>query len=244
MGDPAPGEDPTADPRSGPAPDPASIARRSTGQVGVERIADRDEMRAIVDHVVLGARHEVCSMLPAGPYPIQVMRSSWANDVSLLRRGVSSCALYQADATQTPEMLGYLSEFARQGAAVRVTRRVSHRTIIVDRSVVMVAVEPDTLRMPYLVIREPALVRNFREQFAGVWRDAHSVGVGPEDSLDESMVREVLALLETGVTDDVAARQLGVSTRTIRRRVAAVMDLLGASSRFEAGVKAAQTGWL
>jgi len=88
------------------------------------------------------------------------------------------------------------------------------------------------------------LVRGFFEQFAAIWRDAHSVGVGPEDSLDETLIREILEILKTGVTDEVAARQLKVSARTIRRRMAAVLDLLGASSRFEAGVKAAQTGWL
>jgi DNA-binding NarL/FixJ family response regulator len=32
--------------------------------------------------------------------------------------------------------------------------------------------------------------------------------------------------------------------RTVRRRVAAVMELLGAASRFEAGVKAVEAGWL
>ncbi len=51
-------------------------------------------------------------------------------------------------------------------------------------------------------------------------------------------------MLRSGVTDDVAARKLGVSTRTVRRRVAAVMDLLGASSRFEAGVRAVEAGWV
>ena len=57
-------------------------------------------------------------------------------------------------------------------------------------------------------------------------------------------VREMLEILQLGVTDDVAAKRLGVSVRTVRRRVAAVMELLGASSRFEAGVRAAQAGWL
>lgn len=172
------------------------------------------------------------------------MRSSWDTEIASIRRGTILRCLYQADATRTPEMLRYLGDFARAGAQVRVARRITHRTIIVDRGLVLVAVEPDTLQRPYLVIREPVLVRSFYEQFAAIWRDAHSVGVGPEDSLEETLVREILEILKTGVTDEVAARQLSVSARTVRRRVAAVMDLLGASSRFEAGVKAAQTGWL
>jgi adenosylmethionine-8-amino-7-oxononanoate aminotransferase len=51
-------------------------------------------------------------------------------------------------------------------------------------------------------------------------------------------------LLDTGLTDEAAARQLGVSVRTVRRQMAALMGKLGASSRFQAGHKAAERGWL
>jgi hypothetical protein len=212
--------------------------------VAGERIEDRSPMQRIVDTVVFGASSELCSMLPAGPWSPSVMRSSWEGDVALLRRGVTIAAIYQAESARTPEMLRYLAEFAQAGAKVRVTRRISHRTIIVDRQVAALAVEPDTLKLPYLLVREPALVRNIRAEFAALWRGAHSVGFGGEDTLADQTVRETLEVLRSGVTDDVAARKLRVSTRTIRRRVAAVMDLLGASSRFETGVRAAQAGWL
>lgn len=215
----------------------------SSSEVGVQRVDDMAELREIIDGAVLTAR-VICSMLPGGPYPIETMRRSWDAEMALIRRGTIGRSLYQADATRTPEMLRYLSEFARAGAQVRVARRITHRTIIIDQELALVAVNANTLRRPYLVIREPALVRSFFEQFAVIWRDAHSVGVGPEDSLDETLMREMLGILQTGVTDEVAAKQLNVSARTVRRRVAAVLDLLGASSRFEAGVKAAQTGWL
>jgi len=129
-------------------------------------------------------------MLPAGPYSPSVMRSSWEGDVALLRRGVTIAAIYPAESARTPEMLRYLAEFAKAGAKVRVTRRISHRTIIVDRQVAALAVEPDTLKLPYLLVREPALVRNIRAEFAALWRGAHSVGFGGEDTLADQTVRE------------------------------------------------------
>ena len=43
--------------------------------------------------------------------------------------------------------------------------------------------------------------------------------------------------------DEAVARRLGVSTRTMRRLVAATMDELGAQSRFEAGIEAARRGF-
>lgn len=46
---------------------------------------------------------------------------------------------------------------------------------------------------------------------------------------------ELLAVLASGVKDSVAEAKLGLSRRTLRRRLRAVMDKIGASSRFEAG---------
>jgi DNA-binding NarL/FixJ family response regulator len=42
----------------------------------------------------------------------------------------------------------------------------------------------------------------------------------------------------------VIARQLRLSRRTVTRRIAALLDRLGATTRFQAGVQAATRGWL
>lgn len=218
----------------------ASVGLPSEHAEGVRREYDSQVLMSLVAN----ARHEVFSLLPGGTYSPDVMRLSWDDDVALVRRGVECRAIYQADSTRTPDMLRYLGDFVRVGVKVRVARRVTHRAVIVDREVAWIATQPDTFNLPYLVVTESALVGTLRQQFVGLWRDALSVGFGAEDQLEESLVRQTLEILKTGVTDDVAAKQLGLSARTVRRRVAAVMDLLGASSRFEAGVKAAQAGWL
>ncbi|MFD0077741.1 glycosyltransferase [Streptomyces sp. NPDC127166] len=56
--------------------------------------------------------------------------------------------------------------------------------------------------------------------------------------------RESPMLLGIGCTDDIAARRLGVSLRTVRRMSSELMNGLGARSRFEAGVRATKEGWL
>ena len=226
------------------AAEAALIARAGSRDIDVARVEDRSTVRELMARMALDTRYEVCSTLPSGPYTVEHLRSSWALDVGVLRRGVAIQVIYQADAARDPAVLRYLTEFAAEGAQVRVTARVRHRTIIVDRSVAVVGVEQDSLHGPYLLVREPAMVLSFRAQFAGLWKSAHSVGVGPEDSLGSETVRETLEILKSGVTDEVAARRLGVSVRTVRRRVAAVLELLGAASRFEAGVKAVEAGWL
>ncbi|MET4063308.1 DNA-binding CsgD family transcriptional regulator/predicted transcriptional regulator [Frigoribacterium sp. PvP120] len=56
--------------------------------------------------------------------------------------------------------------------------------------------------------------------------------------------RDLLALVAAGATDEVIAAQLGVSPRTLRRRLRDLFDELGASNRFHAGVEAARRGWV
>ena len=222
----------------------ALIQRAGLDNGAVLRIDDRETILDLLSTVAAQTRHEVCTALPGGPYDPGYLRGSWDKDIGALRRGVDIRGLYQADAARSPEVLRFMTEFVAQGAKVRVAARVRHRMIIVDRELVLVSVHEDSLSVPFLVVREPAMVRSFESQFASMWRHANSVGTGPEDSLHSELVRETLQILASGATDEAAARQLGVSVRTVRRRVAAVMELLGAASRFEAGVKAVEAGWL
>ena len=57
-------------------------------------------------------RLEALTTLPGGCYSPDYLRSSWDEDVAVMRRGVNIRALYQADAARTPEVLRYLVEFA------------------------------------------------------------------------------------------------------------------------------------
>lgn len=54
----------------------------------------------------------------------------------------------------------------------------------------------------------------------------------------------LLAMLTTGLTDQVMARQLGVSQRTFQRRLSALMERAGAGTRFQLGARAATLDWL
>ena len=67
------------------------------------------------------------------------------------------------------------------------------------------------------------------------------MGAGPP--LDERD-RRILSLLTVGASDQVVARQLGVSVRTVERRVRYLTEHLGAATRFQAGVQAVRRGWV
>jgi DNA-binding CsgD family transcriptional regulator len=56
--------------------------------------------------------------------------------------------------------------------------------------------------------------------------------------------RFLLQQLAAGAKDEQIARTLGLSLRTVRRRVADLLIELGVDSRFQAGAEAVRRGWL
>ena len=54
----------------------------------------------------------------------------------------------------------------------------------------------------------------------------------------------ILRQLQSGSKDEQIARTMGLSLRTVRRRIAELMIELGADTRFQAGAEAARRGWL
>ncbi|MER6938616.1 helix-turn-helix domain-containing protein [Nocardioides sp. NPDC127514] len=72
---------------------------------------------------------------------------------------------------------------------------------------------------------------------------AASGGVRPSTTTDlPSGEVEVLALFARGYTIERIARALGISERTVRRRLRAAADALGAGTSVEAVVRAVRTG--
>lgn len=122
-------------------------------------------------------------------------------------------------------------------AVVRTVDRVPQAIIVVDRAVALLS--PRAPRTPPTVVDEAAVVQACATAFAGMWAySQEAVGAAPVRDSD------VLRALGGGSTDECAARELNISTRTYRRRVAELMAQLGASSRFQAGMLAAGRGWV
>ena len=65
---------------------------------------------------------------------------------------------------------------------------------------------------------------------------AGSEGVGALGDLSPRQ-RQIVALLATGTGDEAIAVSLGVSVRTVRSDIAALLDLLGVKTRFAAGIR-------
>lgn len=96
----------------------------------------------------------------------------------------------------------------------------------------------------WLCSNHPRPVNNALKIFRAVWRTANPVGVPEPEPVLSQLESNILQHLVAGSKDESAARDLNVSTRTYRRHVTAMCCRLGASSRFEAGAKAALSGWI
>ena len=66
----------------------------------------------------------------------------------------------------------------------------------------------------------------------------------PHSSYEAALGDRMLAMLAAGLKDEAIARYLGVSLRTVRRRVATLMEELGAHTRFQLGSAAERRGLL
>ena len=131
------------------------------------------------------------------------------------------------------------------GAQVRISSApLPHETIIVDRRVAILAGQPSPLGREYTVTTSPVLVGGVHSLFTAAWEAAIDLGAYLRGEVPELApeAQEILRALGTGLTDEAAARRLGTSLRTYRRRVAELMAALEAGSRFQAGVRAGELG--
>jgi DNA-binding NarL/FixJ family response regulator len=60
---------------------------------------------------------------------------------------------------------------------------------------------------------------------------------------DEQLL-ELTRLLAAGMQDARIARYLGISERTVRRRVAEMLAALGVETKFQAALRARELGWI
>ena len=139
----------------------------------------------------------------------------------------------------------HLRQLGAAGAQVRISSApLPNETIILDQRVAILAGQPSSGGREYTVTTSPALVGGVYSLFNAAWEAATDLGAFLRGEVPELVpeAREVLRALGAGLTDEAAARQLGTSLRTYRRRVAELMTALEAASRFQAGVRAGELG--
>jgi hypothetical protein len=154
--------------------------------------------------------------------------------------GRRSRAVYPLRAlNEAPEMLHTRIE---EGEEVRLIDELPTRLFVISGTHAILPEPIGFADEPRLLVRQNALVQALTLLFELYWDRAVPVSdlSGARGDERTFLVRQ----LASGAKDEHIARTMGLSLRTVRRRVADLMIELGADTRFQAGVEAGRRGWL
>ena len=147
--------------------------------------------------------------------------------------------IYPADVMVSDAGRAWVLSWAAVGEEQRVSLGPPSDFAIFGEEAVMAVSEWGNAAADYVLIREPMIVAAFTALFDRAFDRALPVA-GDEEGVRSD--QRLLRLLGLGLKDESIARYLGVSLRTVRRRVAHLMVVHGAETRFQLGLAVAREG--
>ena len=212
----------------------------------VEKLIGLDAIRERLERLTFETRHEVLSFMNGGAHSAAALDAGRPLDRQLLGRGVAIRTIALDSVRNHAPTFSYAQWLTDLGGQVRSVPVLPVRMTIVDREQVVIPINPENSQAGAALLRGPGVVAAMCALFEQTWAVATPLGVAQprdEKGLNNQEI-VLLRLLAQGDTDEVIARKLAVSVRTVRRICAELMAQLGARSRFQAGVRAAEQGWL
>ncbi|WP_227998325.1 helix-turn-helix transcriptional regulator [Nocardia australiensis] len=212
--------------------------------VDIARVIPRDDWGETLQQRLRGVQVEVTIAISD---PIQARREYLDAD-ALLRDFIAAgkrvrilVSSQYADDHDLEELLPDHSFSDR----IRVTYTKFHNTMVIDGRLGVVWTHVNGQPQAYFAT-EFALLGAIHQFVTQTWATALPLQdhVALRHRGFGEMEIAVLRFLNAGVTDEVAARRLSVSTRTYRRYLADVMIRLNAATRFQLGARAAELGLL
>lgn len=246
-GGPSPGPTQDSVPGSGPG-----IARGPWMRVliGAEKIS------AALEDAAYRARREILSMYPGVPASGSQLAEGRSHNEWALRRGVTLRSIHLTSMQHVPHGRAHLRSLAESGVEVRLAEFLPFRAVVLDDVLAYTALRGRAGENGALELYGPEIGAMLREVFEYCWLNARPLSAveaegaarAAESEADDQCLfgRDLLIvrMLAEGRTDSAIARALGVSSRTLRRAIGSVMKQLGAESRFQAGLRAAELGLL
>lgn len=212
----------------------------------IEVLTDVADVRRRFFQIQEAARHEVLSMVV--PNLTVVPHRENTAEIAGMNRGVRYRALLDRRALVAPNMQADVRASLEAGQEIRVVDEVPVKMMIVDGQTALLPLHSSDSPPSVLVHRSgllSVLIAFFELEWARAFplgRAASSVTETHPADLDE-LDEQVLALLLSGLTDQAVGNQLGMSLRTVHRRIRQLMVKAGVESRIQLGLAAARNGW-
>ncbi len=230
-----------------------AIAGRGIGEL-IEVVTGPDAIRHRFLQVQQAARHEIRTFVTT-PFVAVPPKENQAEQPAA-DRGVSVRAVLERSVLAEPGVFAGTIDSLRTGVQVRVTDSLPLKLVLADGDLGLVPLTTEQHEEPgALVLHRSGLLAGLAALFEREWQlayplDALKMASEGADALEQAndapteLDRKILALLMTGLTDVAVAAQLGLSPRTLQRRVRSLMDLAGAETRMQLGWHAARQGWV
>ncbi|MEV6107338.1 helix-turn-helix transcriptional regulator [Streptomyces sp. NPDC051940] len=219
--------------------------RPATAQPGVEQLVGLDEIRDRLARLTRTAREEIMTFA-GGHHSEHAIAAAMPLDEDLSRRGLRTRTVYLDSARNSPHTLAYLQWLAELGTEVRTVATLPTRMVMYDRTAAVIPVKSDDTAAGAVILTGDGTLAMLCALFESTWDSAQPLSTTAHRDTRglTSSEATALKLLADGHTEEAVAKRLGVSHRTARRIATTLMEVLGARSRFEAGARAAQRGWL
>jgi DNA-binding CsgD family transcriptional regulator len=211
-----------------------------------EKVVGMDAIQTRIEILAAAAVTEVASMMPGGAQDPGLIDAAKALDQQVRGRGVDIRTIGLDSIRNSGPTLAYAEWLTGIGGEVRTVPTLPTRMLIYDRKIALLPVDTANTRVAAVQIADSGMVTAVLALFEQIWDVATPIGT-PAVKDQAGLLpqeREMLRLLAEGMTDESAGHRLGLSQRTVRRMMSGIMERLGARSRFEAGLRAAQQGWL
>ncbi|GAQ61835.1 MULTISPECIES: response regulator transcription factor [Streptomyces] len=209
----------------------------------IEVASGEGAIAARLEEMYARAEREVC-LFDTPPY-LAPPAPQVDLQADLLRRGIVSRGVYAATALEDPKVLSRTWTMVELGEQARVLPSVPLKLLVVDGCRAMLPLTASAAGgYCAVVVWHSAVTEALQKLFEMAWQQATPLGQPTVDGELLEGERALIRLLAAGMKDEAVARHLGVSLRTLRRRVSELQERLGAASRFQLGVRAAQRGWV
>lgn len=225
------------------------VARKHQGaSVGtpddlLELIEGNAQITHRVQQLQLGTQEE---LLVVDCPPYFDMTAQHANPIALqlLRRGVSVRVIYHQPSLEF--WVQAATECIAAGEQARVLPSVHMKMAVADRSAAMIPLNFGASETTAALYLHPSpLLTTLINCFEMLWERA--TPLVPSEVAQQELTeqdRKLLQMLASGMKDAAITRALGVTQRTTTRRIAHLMSVLGAQTRFQTGLQASRRGWL
>ncbi|WP_059012479.1 helix-turn-helix domain-containing protein [Streptomyces specialis] len=213
----------------------------------IEIVEGLDNIRAVIDDLARTCADSLDALIPGGAENEAAVAAAKPLDLELLSRGVRVRSLFQHAARRHRVMMQYVETISSAGAETRSVSVLPSRMLIYDGACALLPLDPLDTSAGAAVVRDPAVLSFLSRLFEHCWAEGTAfseVEPSGRDGTPSGLEREVLVLMAGGRTNEEIAQRLGVSQRSVSRIVAGLMTRLGATNRFQAGVRAALSGWL